>query len=264
MKRTLLLFLCLLTLLCSACNPANEGKDTVKIKIEKISYQPEDLKISYAIVNNFEDELYCYNDGHLERKAADGWKRVLSTKPDPLAWCGTVSSLAAEETMHTMPFSDYNATLSPGTYRIALNYTISSENTNAVTYSEEFTLSGEFPLPKTNPIPADIHLAFDGEVFSLTASEITYKIVNASGEELVISPDITLMLYQNSEWLSFTYNAGADREAISTDKEIVRVISADKLSAGFENCTKIRIIEQLAITPDMRNEFFVFYEISFA
>lgn len=254
--RKLLLLLCFGIVVCAACKSPVES-ESISIELKKDSYQFTDQEISYVIVNNTGSEMGG-SYGYLEKKIGDHWERVPSTIPDPIAWCGTRSVLNVGRTQAAIPFLHYNGTLAEGTYRIAFYYLL--RNGNDIIYSKELELTGEFPMSEGYPTPANVYLAFDAKVFSKSSSEIAYKIMNESGGDVFISPDITLMLYQNSEWKSFVYSTGADGEITSSDRENFRMISAEKLPDGFENCSKIRIIEQVAIP--MRNVFYAFYEIN--
>ncbi|MEL7610356.1 MAG: immunoglobulin-like domain-containing protein [Bacillota bacterium] len=261
MIRKLLLLICFGVMAsCAACTSSVESKNTIGIELKKDSYKFTDQEISYVIVNNAVGEIDCMSYGDLEKKNGGNWEKVPSTIPDPVSWCGTLSTLNPGETQCTIPFLSYNGTLAAGTYRIAFNYSLRNEGKSDNIYSDEFALTGEFPMSDGYPAPANVYLAFEADVFSKSSPEIAYRIMNESGGEVFISPNITLMLYQNSEWKSFVYSTSADGEITSSDRENFRIISAEKLPDGFENCSKIRIIEQIAIP--MRNVFYAFYEIN--
>lgn len=261
MIRKLLLLICFgLVALCVACTSSVESKNIISIELKKDCYQYTDQEISYVIVNNVDSEIDCSSCGYLEKKIGDNWEIVPSTIPDPVAWCGTHSGLNSGETQCTIPFLSYNGTLAAGIYRIVFNYSLRNDGKSDNIYSDEFALTGEFPMTNGYLVPANVYLEFDSKVFSKSSSKIAYKIMNESGGDVFISPNITLMLYQNSEWKSFVYSTSADGEITSSDRVNLRIISAENLPDGFENCSKIRIIEQIAIP--IRNIFYVFYEIS--
>lgn len=261
MSRILLLFLCFgIAVSFAACASLVESDSLVSVKSGEDSYQYTDEKLSYVITNNLDSDTDCFASASLEKKTTDQWNAVPSTIPNPVAWCGTQSSLNSGKSVHTIPFSDYNGTLSEGIYRVAVQYSSDYGSNSGTVYSNEFALTGDFPMSYEYSIPANVYLSFESDTFSGSSDEINYIIMNESGGDIFISPKITLMLYQNSEWKSFIYQAGAD-EIASSQKINARTISTDKLPDGFENCTKLRIIEQLAIP--IQNEFYIGREIQF-
>ena len=84
--------------------------------------------------------------------------------------------------------------------------------------------------------------------------------MNESSGDIFIYPSITLMLYHNSAWESVTYQTGQEGEITSAERENIRSIRADMLPYDLESCSKIRIIEHIAIP--MKNVFYVFHEIT--
>ncbi len=256
-KKTLLLVVIISLFLLVSCIVSNTKVDVI---IAENSFVYEDNKIAYVLVNNTLESFNCYGYGYLEKKIGNLWELVPSTRPNPVAWCGTPGQIEAGKTALTISFMDYNGTLSAGTYRIAISYAPVSNNKEYTAYSKAFTLAGDFPMSAGYPRPANIYLKFSDEALPENPSVINYTIANESGGEVYIYPEITLMLYQNSQWMSYSYDTGAGHDFTSSDKEIPRSIAAENIPGGFENCSKIRIIEKVAIPQ--RHVFYIFHEIS--
>ena len=264
-KISLLLCFCVLVM-CTASTSAigstseasdETTKDGVTIKTAKDSYTFEDKKIPYVINNRSGHDVEISSSrGSLQKKNGDEWVTMPSTWEDPMAWCGVQGSVIKREMKSTISFSDYNGTLFTGTYRISFSCQSQEGSEYFTASSNEFTLTGDFPVPNGRTDQATFYLAFDNNEVPKSAPQITYKIVNTVSAELYISPDIMLALYQNSEWHIIHYETGQNGELVSHDKENVRTIHADKLPNGFENCSKLRVIERVATPSTHANRVF--------
>ena len=176
MTRGLLVLLCFFAATACASGTYNvETKSEITIEMAKGDYQFGDYGVAYAITNNADNTVDCSSYGVLEKKNGDTWVGVPSTIPDPVAWCGTRSVLNPGETKKTLSFLSYNGTLAAGTYRIAIYYSLREANESGTAYSKGFTLTGEFPLSAGYPIPADVHLEFDADVFPKALRRLPIK-----------------------------------------------------------------------------------------
>lgn len=255
MKKTVLLLAILLLLGAVACSGVPEY---ITLETDKSVYEFDGGEILYRLVYTGEDEITCSSYAYLERATENGWERVASAKPDPVAWCGTLYVLKPGETHYSLPFSDHNGTLCEGTYRISFDYSLKPESGYHSAHSEEFELAGEFPLTERSVPPADIRLVFESETFSKGTPLLEYRIVNNSEHEMSAAHTIILMLMKDGRWSCFLYDTGEPDGVMSAEKEFNRIIDAQKLPDIFSDYSKIRIIEK--VTIPMQNEFYLFYE----